>query len=430
LDRSVIIVSPYFSPSTATGVHRARHLAKHLPAVGWTPIVLCVDEAFHEPELDRSLLDLTPSSIEVIKVPAIPYWMTRPFGLGDISLRAWFQLRARLVELLQSRSISTVLITSAPYYTLMMSPMIKRDFSLPIVLDFQDPWVSAWGAKQTKWSKAGFSHRLASLFEPHAVRSADFITSVSETQNAEMASRYPWFSPSRMVAIPIGGDQEDFDRARTVPASRQSLVGEDGFIELSYVGSYWPAAESPFRTFLKGVARLRAIDPAVTKKLRLNFIGTDAGAERYTVRAIAEAEGVSACIRELPNRLPYLDALAVMAHSDGLLLIGSDEPHYTASKIYPALMSGRPYLSLIHNSSNAHAILSAAGGGIVLGFSNANELASLEVSIAEALRTLALAPQSLGKADPGAYAPYEASAIARKYADIFNRVSNEIQMTA
>jgi hypothetical protein len=168
----------------------------------------------------------------------------------------------------------------------------------------------------------------------------------------------------------------------------------------------------------------------VTKKLRLNFIGTDAGAERYTVRAIAEAEGVSACIRELQNRLPYLDALAVMAHSDGLLLIGSDEPHYTASKIYPALMSGRPYLSLIHNSSNAHAILSAAGGGIVLGFSNANELASLEVSIAEALRTLALAPQSLGKADPGAYAPYEASAIARKYADIFNRVSNEIQMTA
>ena len=46
--REMVLVSPYFPPSTLAGVHRARHLAKHLPAWGWKPIVLCVDEAFHE----------------------------------------------------------------------------------------------------------------------------------------------------------------------------------------------------------------------------------------------------------------------------------------------------------------------------------------------------------------------------------------------
>ena len=30
--RSVVLISPHFPPSTLAGVHRARHMAKHLPA--------------------------------------------------------------------------------------------------------------------------------------------------------------------------------------------------------------------------------------------------------------------------------------------------------------------------------------------------------------------------------------------------------------
>ncbi len=46
--RRVLVVSPHFPPSTLAGVHRARHLAKHLPAAGWRPTVLCVDESHHQ----------------------------------------------------------------------------------------------------------------------------------------------------------------------------------------------------------------------------------------------------------------------------------------------------------------------------------------------------------------------------------------------
>ena len=35
--RRCLITSPHFPPSTVAGVHRARHLAKHLPAHGWAP---------------------------------------------------------------------------------------------------------------------------------------------------------------------------------------------------------------------------------------------------------------------------------------------------------------------------------------------------------------------------------------------------------
>ena len=40
---------------------------------------------------------------------------------------------------------------------------------------------------------------------------------------------------------------------------------------------------------------------------------------------------------EHPSRLDYLDAIRVQLDAQALLLLGSSEAHYTASKLYPAL---------------------------------------------------------------------------------------------
>src|SRR5262245_21444787 len=81
---TVVIVSPFFPPSTLAGVHRARHLAKHLPAVGWTPIILCVDEKCHEQDLDSALCALVPEQVQIVKTTALPARLTRGLGFGDI----------------------------------------------------------------------------------------------------------------------------------------------------------------------------------------------------------------------------------------------------------------------------------------------------------------------------------------------------------
>src|SRR5436190_11113159 len=96
VQRTAIILSPYFPPSTVAGVHRARHLAKHLPAAGWKPIVLCIDEAHHEERLDPGLAKLVPPGTDIVKVGAWPARLTRPLGIGEISLRGWQPLRQSL----------------------------------------------------------------------------------------------------------------------------------------------------------------------------------------------------------------------------------------------------------------------------------------------------------------------------------------------
>jgi len=407
------------------GVHRARHLAKHLPATGWRPIVLCVDERCHEERLDPALAQLVPGDAEIVKVAALPARLTRPLGIGELSLRAWRPLRRGLFQLLRTRPADAVLITGSPYYPMLLSRDIKRRFGVPVVLDFQDPWVSAWGAAQPALSKPGMVHRLATLLEPQALRAADFVTSVSEGQNAAMTARYPWLDGARMAAIPIGGDPDDFAALRAANRPEGAIDLDPDLIHLSYVGTFLPRAGPLVRALFRGFARLREAEPALAARLRLNFVGTrnrPGDVWDCPVRAIAEAEGIAEAVREIPSRVPYLAALDVFARSHGALLIGSDEPHYTASKIYPALMCGRPFLSLFHHASSAHAILAAAGGGIALAFADCGELDPLAALLADGLRTLALRPESLGKPSPAAYAPYDARAIARRFAEIFNRL--------
>jgi hypothetical protein len=304
--------------------------------------------------------------------------------------------------------------------------MVKRRFNLPVVLDFQDPWVSHFGARQPRWSKAGLAHRLAEALEPTVLREASFVTSVSETQNAEMSARYPWLNSLRFAAVPIGGDPEDFEALRSRPLRNPQVKLESDRINLTYVGTFLPRAEPLVRIIFKAVARLKAAKPALIGRMRLNFIGTSNQPDNHVARRvepIAIQEGIGEVVHETPQRVPFLEALSLVAGSTGLLLIGSDEPHYTASKIYPALMSGRPYVSLFHRASSAHSILSAAGGGRAISFASPMELLGIARTIEEALGSLAETPEAFGRACPAAYAPYTAHAVAGHFARVFDQIA-------
>jgi hypothetical protein len=170
------------------------------------------------------------------------------------------------------------------------------------------------------------------------------------------------------------------------------------------------------------------VKPALESKLEIRCIGTSnqpQGETTLRVTPIARAEGLDQQIIEIPARVNFLEALAILSSAHAVLMIGSDEPHYTASKIYPGMMSGRPFLSLFHKASSSHEILSTAGGGLALAFDDQEQLDSLPLKVAEALVTLATNPQILGIVDPRAYADYTAHAVAGKFAVIFDRLHQE-----
>jgi glycosyltransferase involved in cell wall biosynthesis len=65
MNRSVLIVTPFFAPQNHSAMFRAYKLAKYLPQYGWKPIVLTVDKQYLYNE-DPNLLPELPQEVEVV----------------------------------------------------------------------------------------------------------------------------------------------------------------------------------------------------------------------------------------------------------------------------------------------------------------------------------------------------------------------------
>ncbi|SFU47295.1 Glycosyl transferase 4-like domain [Methylobacterium sp. 174MFSha1.1] len=413
--RRVLIVSPHFPPSSLAAAHRARHLAAHLGAHGWRPTVITVRPEDYEDALDHRLAALVPGHVEILRVPALPRRLARRVGIGDIGLRGYAGLRRAVLGCLDRDRHDLVFITGFPFYPMLIAPAVRRR-GVAVVLDFQDPWISDWGAARPPASKAGLAHRLALHLEPRAVAAASGIMSVSANQNDAMRRRYPEIPEALWCALPIGGDWGDF-AAVPAPAASGPVV--------LFAGTFPPRSGAVFSALFRAVASLRAAEPGRLAGVRFRFVGTAAVTDPRAapvVTPIAAAQGVADLVEEIPMRLPYLDALGEMWGCAVNLMVGSDEPHYTASRIYPALMSGRPFLSLYHAQSSAHTILSRCGGGIAVGFDAAGGPAAAEPALRDALARVLAAGDRLGPVDPAAIAPFTGSEIARRCARFFERV--------
>jgi hypothetical protein len=365
--RRVLMVSPHFPPDSSAASHRVRLLAPHLEDAGWSPTVVTLEPSAYEGRLDPDLAALVPPSLRVVRAPAWRASMTRAIGLGDLGLRGFAGLRHTCRTLLSNEPFDAVFITVYPVYPALFGAGLKVEFRIPFVLDYQDPWVGAWGLSvgggrggAPDW-KSRASRRLGTWLEPRAVNAADAIVAVSQGTIDGIVERIPAAARVPHGVIPLGFEPGDFAALRKRPMSGPHFEPADGNVHLCYVGTLLPAGVETLRLLLRGLARARQDDPAAAR-LRLHFFGTSnqsvSGA--YRVLPIARDLGVAGAVTEEPSRLDYLDALSVLTHASGIVLLGSSERHYTASKLYPALLAKRPLLALFHEQSSVVSILRAA----------------------------------------------------------------------
>lgn len=110
-----------------------------------------------------------------------------------------------------------------------------------------------------------------------------------------------------------------------------------------------------------------------------------------------------------------------MLDSNALLLIGSVEPHYTASKIFPYILAVRPLLAIFHEKSNVLTILNQTQAGYVVKFGDDRPVQNTVEEIAKHLRQLlALPPGFHPPTRWEEFAPYTARAMAARLASVFN----------
>jgi hypothetical protein len=369
--KRLLIVSPHFPPTNAADMHRVRMLVPFLAANGWEAEVLAVSpEDVHGPA-DTWLAKGLPDDLVVHRVHALGLRWARIPGLGGLGLRVMRALRKHGDTLLSSGRFDLVYFSTTVFEVHILGPRWKRKFDVPFVMDYQDPWVSDYYRNhpevtppggRAKFMVADAIHR---WMEERVVRDADGLTAVSADYIEQLIARYSSVSFKHTLVQPFPGSARDFDQ---LPVNAGS-VANDGVERWVYVGRGGADMAVALRGLFLAIRDHASHD--LRRRLRLEFAGTSyapAGRGRQSIAQIARDVGLGDIVQESTDRVPYLEALNRIRNASALIVPGSDDPSYTASKIYPYLLARRPLLAIFHERSTVVKLMEKVGGGVCVTF--------------------------------------------------------------
>ena len=373
--RRVLMVCPRFAPSSAPDMHRVRLALPWLPEFGWSATVLCVDPQFVPVPQDPLLVAGIPDDVTIHRTKAIPLKWTRRLGFGSLTVRSLRYLRAEGDKLLRQKSFDLVYFSTTEFGVFCLGPRWLSRYGVPYVLDYQDPWITDYYQKHQISPPGGrLKYRLfqtmAKLREPSIVRQAAHITAVSSTYAEQLCDRYS-LPQHAITTLPFGGTSTDFQTVARENVSNPVFQPQDGLQHWLYAGVAGPYMKTAVMAILKAFQLALHIDPHRFERVRMHFVGTDYaidGQAQARILPIARELGLLQYVHEQTARIPYFQVVRCLMDADALIMPGSDDPGYTASKICPYILARKPLLTVFHEASSVCDIMKSCNSGVLVQF--------------------------------------------------------------
>ncbi|MEH2138044.1 hypothetical protein [Nostoc sp.] len=430
MNHKVLIVSPHFPPINAPDHQRVRMSLPYFEEFGWEPHILTVRSDCVEGIQDPILAKTIPSNIPVTYTGAIPLQQTRLIGMGSLGLRSFPYLLRAGDRLLHLQKFDLVYFSTTIFITMALGHRWYRRFRIPYILDFQDPWLSDY-YKYTDTTppggrfKYGFSQLQAKLLEPRAMSKVSHVISVSPTYPKTLQQRYPHLQPKQFTVLPFGAPESDFKKLSSLNIQQNIFNPNDGKRHWVYVGRGGDDMALAVRTLFLSIQSERRHNPKPWQSVQLHFVGTSyaLGSQAVkTIEPIAQELDVADLVTEYPHRIPYFEALQVLIDSDAILLIGSDDPSYTASKLYPCILARKPILAIFHQESSVIDILQRCQAGQAVTFTSSNQPEDLLSEMVAQINWLLSMPKGFQpKTNWLAFQPYTDREMTRQQCAVFEQ---------
>lgn len=372
--KKVLILTYYWPPGSGPGVQRWLKFCKYLPEFGWEPTVITVRDGSY-PYTDSTLERDVPKGMKVIKTdtfePFALYNLLRgkkgksvEVGLGSIKdkqsllsrianyVRAnYFIPDARLgwnkyafgaaIKTIREERPAAIITTGPPHSTHLIGERLSRDFNIPWIADFRDPWTSIY--YNALLNRTDSSKAKDQAFENQVVTKATSLLVTTPGMVSEFQDR-----AKSIFCVPNGFDAEDFDN--------HTNVKSDEIIRLSYVGNL--KSNQNNEQLWRAIAKLKA-NEEFKSRFRLCLTGN--------VHADIKKSIANASIEDLVQYHPFVkhkEAISLMLDSDALLLPIPKSPGnklILTGKIFEYLATQRPILSIGPKDGNASDILNEVG---------------------------------------------------------------------
>jgi len=442
MTRKFLMVARCFPPFCGEGhVIRAVKFTKFLPALGWLPTVLTIDdrgeyETTYKQGSESLAMDI-PSEVAVYRTaagePSVEQlarerkfagrgwlaagvirtlgrarrWILRSLCLPDRYVM-WlpFALR-RGWQLVRQEGLEVIWATCPPHSASLVGVALKLATGRPFILDIRDDWID------TPWyrSRSGLRRLIERTLEHWAVRVADRVVLVTEYSRRAFLQRYPSEPAEKFLFIPNGCDLEDFAAERDLsPAPRR-----DEFVIL-HAGAlndsiYW--TRSPVALF-PALQRLQH-QPGLAGRLTLAFAGDFPDGHRR----LAEEMGVSGSIKAL-GHLGRREIVRQMRSADLLLAINYEGfSTLIPAKTYEYWAAAGPPILLLSCAGAAQELVEKKGLGLVAQQGSAEEIEQAILTVYR--RREAGTPLRINAAGVESY---DRKALSQKLADVLSSVAS------
>ncbi len=371
--RRVLLIAYNFPPVGGAGVQRPAKWAKYLRRCGWDVTVLTTENP-SVPVRDESLLADLPDDVRIVRARTWePDYRVKQSLVGAEAERpsllrrmksAAKGLARRCIKLalqpdpqvlwnpnalwagaavLREQPHDAILVTAPAYSSFFVGAALKRQFGLPLILDYRDEWDLS-GKYLENAQRDWFSRTVQDRMQRRLLRQADAVVATTKASTTNLANKLAALRhPVPAVCIYNGFDAEDFGE-RLMVEGRGLMVSEDAdrrsvrpstlnpqpstSFRLAYTGTLWNLTD--IEPLVKAIELLSASQPELARKLELVCVG----------RKTPEQQQVLDRVRATTARLEAVDycehsqVLNRLNSADGVCLLLSDVPG--AERVVPA----------------------------------------------------------------------------------------------
>ena len=350
--KSVLMIAFHYPPMRgSSGIQRTLKFTQHLPALGWTPLVLTAHLRAYPDHCDGQSAEAAHAHVtrafaldaaQHLSVGGrFPRWLALPDRWSSWTLGA-VPAGLRLVRRHRPAAIwSTYPIATAHLVGL----ALHRLTGLPWIADLRDPMTDR------DYPPDRLTRRACGWVERMAVRHCAAAVCTTEGALREYRARFHGVPAGRFALIENGFDEEGFagaEPAAPCPGKRFTLL---------HSGVVYPSERDPSALF-QALARLQQRGELTPDNFELVLRAT---AHDGHLAALAARHGVSPLVRLEPH-LPYSAALSEMLGASGLLILqASNCNHQVPAKLYEYLRARRPILALTDPAGDTACALRRAG---------------------------------------------------------------------
>jgi glycosyltransferase involved in cell wall biosynthesis len=335
-----------------SGVQRTLKFAKYMKSFNWDPTVLTASDTGYYAHDNSLLAEAESADIRIVrtngneinsrlskkgtmKMPPefIRKMLSRisnTFFIPDNKV-GWSKkaiITAR--TLLRDENFDLIFVSAPPFSSINMAVKLKKEFNLPLVIDYRDLWFG----NQFAFYPTPLHKLIHKRMEYAALKKADKVIATNRKIKEKIINRYKFLSFEDIFIIPHGFDPEDF--AALLPEKR-----ENNKMRLTYSGIFYEFITPKY--FLKAFKEITIERPDIAFNIELHFLGFLRNENVKLIKKLG--------LQEFVKEFGYLDhkqALLKIISSDILWMMvgkGRNADTISSGKLYEYFGTKKPIIA-------------------------------------------------------------------------------------